>query len=269
VETSCRCHSCGTEVSASTRRCPHCYVALEAASRAPAPLRAAPTASASVAATGAGSSSAAAAVIAVEDAPPLPVGVRCPSCEATVLPLAGWCSYCMDPLPVEGAAVAPGWDSAAWDSDGWDLDPDPAPEAPGGQVIAGPWPDRPVGVRYASYRQRAVATLIDASVFVVPAVALAVNATIGVILLLAAIVFSGWQLWHQGRSGQTIGKSQVGIFLVGESDLAPIGTRRTFLRQLAHAIDATLFGVGYLWPLWDPKHQTFADQLLATVVVEG
>jgi len=264
VETSCRCHSCGTEVNASTRRCPHCYVALEAASRAPAPLRAAPTASASV--TGSGAPAAAASTLAVDDVQALPVGVRCPSCEATVLPLAGWCSYCMDPLPVEGQAAPAGWDCAGWDSDGWDLGSDQA-EALGGQVIAGPWPDRPVGVRYASYRQRAVATLIDASVFAVPAVALAINATIGVILLLAAVVFSGWQLWHQGRSGQTIGKSQVGIFLVGESDMAPIGARRVFLRQLAHAIDATLFGVGYLWPLWDAKHQTFADQLLATVVV--
>ncbi len=266
METSCRCHSCGTEVNASTRRCPHCYVALEAASRAPAPLRAAPSASASVA--GAGAVGGRRRTVAVEEIEASPVGVRCPSCEATVLPVAGWCSYCMDPLPVAGAVDTAGWDPAElgppMESD---RGSDSASETAGGQVIAGPWPDRPVGVRYASWRQRAIASLIDASVFVVPAVALAVSATVGVILLLAAVAFSGWQLWHQGRSGQTIGKSQVGIFLVRESDLAPIGARRAVLRQLAHAIDATLFGVGYLWPLWDAKHQTFADQLFATVVV--
>jgi uncharacterized RDD family membrane protein YckC len=26
--------------------------------------------------------------------------------------------------------------------------------------------------------------------------------------------------------------------------------------------------VGYLWPLWDDKRQTFADKILGTVVVE-
>jgi RDD family len=186
-----------------------------------------------------------------------------------VIPLTGWCSYCMDPLPVDSGIGA-----GEWEPGDCDLGPDhdPEPEVPGGRVIAGPWPDRPVGSRYATWRQRAVATLIDASVFVPALVALSfagtgVGAVIGVVLLLAAIAFSGWQLWHQGRTGQTIGKSQVGIFLVGEADLAPIGPRRAFLRQLAHAIDATLFGVGYLWPVWDAKHQTFADQLFATVVI--
>jgi hypothetical protein len=26
--------------------------------------------------------------------------------------------------------------------------------------------------------------------------------------------------------------------------------------------------VGYLWPLWDDKRQTFADQVMKTVVIE-
>src|SRR5215472_14035597 len=46
VETTSRCHSCGVQVRPSSRRCSNCYVAIGAASRAPAPLRAAPTASA-------------------------------------------------------------------------------------------------------------------------------------------------------------------------------------------------------------------------------
>jgi uncharacterized RDD family membrane protein YckC len=210
---------------------------------------------------------ASAATAAIEDVQPSPVGVRCASCKATMMPLTGWCSYCMDPLPVDETE-----DPGEWDPEEWDLRSEPETETPGGQVIAGPWPNRPAGLTYAAWRQRALATLIDASVFVPALVALSlvaagVSATIGVILLVAAVIFSGWQLWHQGRHGQTIGKSQMGIFLVGESDLAPIGARRAALRQLAHVIDATLFGVGYLWPLWDTKHQTFADQLFATVVV--
>jgi hypothetical protein len=28
-------------------------------------------------------------------------------------------------------------------------------------------------------------------------------------------------------------------------------------------------GVGFLWPLWDRKRQTFADKLMSTVSVSG
>ena len=37
------------------------------------------------------------------------------------------------------------------------------------------------------------------------------------------------------------------------------------LREIAHAVDAAIFYVGYLFPLWDAKRQTLADKMLATV----
>jgi uncharacterized RDD family membrane protein YckC len=41
-----------------------------------------------------------------------------------------------------------------------------------------------------------------------------------------------------------------------------------FVRDLAHFLDG-IFYIGYLWPLWDPKRQTFADKVCSTVVLEG
>lgn len=47
----------------------------------------------------------------------------------------------------------------------------------------------------------------------------------------------------------------------------PIGTGRAFLRDLAHALDGIPFYLGYLWPLWDAKRQTFSDKVCSTVVL--
>jgi hypothetical protein len=37
------------------------------------------------------------------------------------------------------------------------------------------------------------------------------------------------------------------------------------LRSIAHVVDAVIFCVGYLFPLWDAKRQTLADKMMATV----
>ena len=54
--------------------------------------------------------------------------------------------------------------------------------------------------------------------------------------------------------------------LIGEETQAPIGALNAFLRDLVHILD-WLTVVGYLWPLWDDKKQTFADKIMNTVVV--
>ena len=42
-----------------------------------------------------------------------------------------------------------------------------------------------------------------------------------------------------------------------------------FVRKLAHILDALPCYVGYLWPLFDAKKQTFADKVMNTVVVRS
>ena len=40
-----------------------------------------------------------------------------------------------------------------------------------------------------------------------------------------------------------------------------------FLRDLVHILDGVAY-VGYLWPLWDDKRQTFADKIMRTIVID-
>jgi uncharacterized RDD family membrane protein YckC len=90
---------------------------------------------------------------------------------------------------------------------------------------------------------------------------------IGTGMTIAAL---GWTIYNRwmvaGRTGQSWGKRVTKITLISEQTGQPIGPLNAFLRDLLHILDGFAY-VGYLWPLWDDKRQTFADMLMRTIVV--
>lgn len=96
-----------------------------------------------------------------------------------------------------------------------------------------------------------------------------VNALYYVFLLLSLAV-TGYNRWFQaGKTGQSWGRKVVGVRLLGESTGQPIGAGLAFARDMAHLLDLCSCLIGYLWPLWDAKKQTFADKVCKTLVVKG
>ena len=86
------------------------------------------------------------------------------------------------------------------------------------------------------------------------------------VLSLAALAFAIWNLgYRQGSTGSSIGKSVMKFAVVSERTGRPIGFWPSLGRQLAHLLDSVFCSIGYLWPLWDAKRQTFADKIMATV----
>ncbi|MFN8090272.1 MAG: RDD family protein [Mycobacterium sp.] len=82
------------------------------------------------------------------------------------------------------------------------------------------------------------------------------------------VVYFFWNLcYRQDKTGQSIGKSVLKFKVMGEMTGQPIGFWRSFLRQLAHYVDALICSLGYLWPLWDEKGQTSADKIMATICI--
>ncbi|WP_328478814.1 RDD family protein [Streptomyces sp. NBC_00377] len=143
------------------------------------------------------------------------------------------------------------------------------------------------GVPLASWGQRAGAWFIDALAAYVPmALPLIIAVTSGnsigaagvVLLCLVAI---GWpvgyvviQVAGEGSTGQGLGKRLVGIRVVQASDGQVIGSGQAFGRQLLHLLDwlpscLIVLPLGFLWPLWHNKRQTWADMLLGTVVIRS
>lgn len=91
-------------------------------------------------------------------------------------------------------------------------------------------------------------------------------------MLAAYVVILGLWIWNravrQGLTGQSLGKRALGIRLVSASTGRPVGPVPALGRDLAHLWD-WLFSVGFLWPLWDAKRQTFADKISNTVVIRS
>ncbi len=136
---------------------------------------------------------------------------------------------------------------------------------------------------YANWGKRVGAYLIDGLVVMVgyiPAIiGGAINGSqadgssaIGTILTLigfvAAIAIFVWNTCMKGgNTGYSIGKGALGIKLIGEQSGQPIGAGMAFVRYLCHIIDGIPCYLGYLWPLWDSKRQTFADKIMKTIVI--
>jgi len=137
------------------------------------------------------------------------------------------------------------------------------------------------GEALAPWRARVRGALIDIGLTAAPvAIAVVVGAILQGLLhytgavvalcgvgVVAALGFTVRSLVEQGRTGQTIGKRRLGICLVRERDGLPVGPARSLGRQALHLLDSLPVGIGWLRPLWNAKHQTFADTLLTTVVV--
>lgn len=73
----------------------------------------------------------------------------------------------------------------------------------------------------------------------------------------------------EGSTGQTPGKKALNIRVVREATGQPLGFGMAFVRRLAHMLDSLACYIGWLWPLWDAKGQTFADKAVASVVVKS
>ena len=146
---------------------------------------------------------------------------------------------------------------------------------------------------YATWGQRVLAQLVDLALcvpFFVVAIAgvvvvvlntsvdpvtdelhVGVHVLTGIgLVVLGYVAGAGFQIWNQvlrqGRTGASLGKEWLSIRVVSEETGAPLGALMTFVRHLAHLVDSATY-VGYLWPLWDQKRQTFADKIMRTVVL--
>lgn len=141
--------------------------------------------------------------------------------------------------------------------------PPPAYGGYGGGMPAAPgqWAGPPL----AGWPERVGASLVDSLVIVVPGVILGlISEPLG---LLAYIGIWLYLMYMQGTTGQTVGKKVLNIRLLREADGQVVGFGMSIGRAIVHVVDAIPCYVGYLWPLWDAKKQTFADKILKTVVI--
>jgi uncharacterized RDD family membrane protein YckC len=157
--------------------------------------------------------------------------------------------------------------------------PPPAYGAPPPAPSYGAPPQQGYGAmpQLAGWGSRVGAALIDSlcgfGIYIVPfLLGTAIGGALGGLLVflgfLGALGFAIWNYAQQGTTGQTVGKKQVGLRLVREADGQFVGAGNSILRAIVHVVDGPCL-LGYLWPLWDAKKQTFADKIMATLVIKA
>ncbi|MGZ4589344.1 MAG: RDD family protein [Actinomycetes bacterium] len=128
----------------------------------------------------------------------------------------------------------------------------------------------PAQGEYAPWLTRVGGALLDYFVpFLIAGILYGISRPLGALVYLAAIVYSLYQAYLGGQTGQSFGKKTVGIRLLGERTGQPIGGGMGIARYFLHIVDGLPCYLGYLWPLWDPKSQTFSDKIVSTVVVKA
>ncbi len=177
---------------------------------------------------------------------------------------------------------------------GYQPPPPPGYQPPPQQPYGATPQSSPFG-EYASWWSRVGAYLLDGLIgFAIAVVPLAVGAILafkdleadpitdeisgdvdplGILILVlgvvALIAFGIWNhVFRQGRKGQTVGKSIVGIQVLKEETGQFIGAGMAFLRTILSSILGNACFLNYLWPLWDNKKQTWHDMIIKSVVVK-
>jgi uncharacterized RDD family membrane protein YckC len=163
--------------------------------------------------------------------------------------------------------------------------PPAAPPGYGQQPAYSPAGDAPgtyMGRQLANWLQRVGAYLIDDLISIVPVVALGIvagtlsgdssrlsaggGALLGLGYLASFVIWVYNRAIMQGRTGQSWGKKALNLRLVRMADGQPLGGLMCFVRDIVHILDGICL-VGYLFPLWDARRQTFADKILNSVVL--
>ena len=158
--------------------------------------------------------------------------------------------------------------------------PPPPPQPPGyggpppgygGPPPGGAPPGQWAGPPLAGWGDRVLANLIDYSgpAIVAGFVQYSISYALGSLLILAAL---GWGIYNanmQGQTGQSTGKKQFGLRLLGEQTGQPIGGGAAIGRFFVHILDAIPCYLGFLWPLWDSENRTFHDMIVKTRAIKN
>jgi uncharacterized RDD family membrane protein YckC len=155
------------------------------------------------------------------------------------------------------------------------------PPASYAQPYSGEAPGFFMGRALANWPQRVGAYLIDGLIAGIPlflagflynpAPGETPSGTSTLVVFLLYAVFLAVYIYNRcilmGRTGQSWGKQVLNIRLLRMQDGQPVGGGIAFVRDLCHILDGLpciLLPIGFLWPIWDSRRQTFADKIVNT-----
>lgn len=144
---------------------------------------------------------------------------------------------------------------------------------------------------YASFGRRLVASLLDGIIvgIAITIISLIMGVITGIVLVMLGgsskdlgvsitsvlvqivniILTSGYYIYFTAKEGQTLGKKALEIKVVKKDSQQAPGYMSAFLREVVGKfVSGIVFGLGYLWMLWDKDKQTWHDKIAGTIVIK-
>jgi uncharacterized RDD family membrane protein YckC len=119
----------------------------------------------------------------------------------------------------------------------------------------------------AGFVERLIAVIIDGLILLIPNYLL--TSQLGAIgNLLAILLGAAYVIYFWTSSGSTPGKAIMGLKVVSADGGGLLSPSTAVLRYVAQIISAIPIFLGYLWVLWDPKHEAWHDKIAATKVIK-
>jgi uncharacterized RDD family membrane protein YckC len=88
----------------------------------------------------------------------------------------------------------------------------------------------------------------------------------GLIVVCGAILSVIYYVGFWSQSGQTLGKTLLGIKVIGK-DGSPLSVGKALLRYIGYIVSAVLWSLGFLWVAFDRMRQGWHDKIAGTYVV--
>ena len=160
-----------------------------------------------------------------------------------------------------GEGQLPGYEQPGYGQPGYGQTPLYG-QLPYGQASQSGWQGPPL----ASWGRRVGGSVIDTVLSAIAQTLVGfVSRPLGQVFGFAILLYFGYLT---GTTGQTPGRRVMGTRVLRERDGQPLGAGAGIGRAFLHILDVLSLGLGYLWPLWDAKKQTFADKAIHSVVIK-
>jgi uncharacterized RDD family membrane protein YckC len=120
----------------------------------------------------------------------------------------------------------------------------------------------------AGFIERLIAVIIDGLILLIPNIIFSqvIGGVIGSLLSLA--LSAGYVIYFWSSSGATPGKALMGLKVVSADGGTILTPGNAALRWVGTIISAIPIFLGYLWVIWDPKHEAWHDKIAKTKVIK-
>ncbi len=120
----------------------------------------------------------------------------------------------------------------------------------------------------ADFFVRLVAALIDGVILIIPQLIIRMLLGQAVGTLAGLVIGVGYSYYFWTTSGQTPGKMAMSLKVVSAETGGLLEPSAALLRYVGYLVSSIPIGLGYLWVLWDPKHDAWHDKIAKTKVIK-